>query len=329
MMTSSTPPVLFVIFRRPDVTRQVFEAIRKAKPKQLFVCADGPRLHVAGEAQLCEQTREIIKSVDWDCQVFTKFSDVNLGCRNAVSSGITWFFEHVESGIILEDDCLPSLSFFTFCQELLGKYKDDERVMQISGVNYLPGADIGLDSYYFSKINDIWGWATWRRAWKLYDIKIDQYPEFKRQGRIYDYFDDPKQAAWLMSYFDEVLETKKGIWSPQWTFAMLINNGLTICPSVPLTVNIGMNADGMSFEKCQLRYPKVQLQEMGAIVHPSVILPSRKMDALRFELICKTDPHAKCSYHWKRSVKNRLKNILKPEMYERFMVFQRKLRGYS
>ena len=125
-------PVLFLIFNRPDTTRQVFNEIRKAQPAQLFVAADGPRKDRDSDFELCKKTREIVRQVDWDCEVFTRFQEENLGCKRAVSSAIDWFFSNVEEGIILEDDCVPDQSFFPFCQELLEKYRHDERIMMIS-----------------------------------------------------------------------------------------------------------------------------------------------------------------------------------------------------
>jgi hypothetical protein len=171
-------PVLFLIFNRPNTTEQVFEAIAKAKPRCLFVAADGPRTDKEGEAEKCQAVRDIIKRVDWDCEVKTLFREQNLGCKEAVSSAITWFFEQVEEGIILEDDCLPSDSFFSFCAELLEKYRDDKRIMMISGDNFQDGIQRGDASYYFSSVPWIWGWATWRRAWRLYDREMQTFPSF-------------------------------------------------------------------------------------------------------------------------------------------------------
>jgi hypothetical protein len=153
-------PILFIIFKRVDTTRQVFDAIRQAKPKQLYVAADGPRKEVVGETELCRQTRDIIRQIDWDCELKTLFRDENLGCGLGVSTAITWFFRHVEQGIILEDDCLPHPDFFLYCQELLEKYKEDDQVMLIGGSNFQNGTQRGKASFYFSAIPLIWGWAS-------------------------------------------------------------------------------------------------------------------------------------------------------------------------
>jgi len=177
-------PVLFLVYKRPDTTRQVFEAIRQAKPPRLYVAADGPKKNVPGEAEKVKQVREIISNgVDWDCEVKTLFRDENLGCKYGPVEGINWFFKNEEEGIILEDDTLPSQSFFWFCQELLERYKDDTRIMVISGDNFQNGITRGTCSYYFSRYNHIWGWASWRRAWKYYSVDMKLWPDVaKNQG---------------------------------------------------------------------------------------------------------------------------------------------------
>src|SRR5262249_20722231 len=158
-------PVLFLIFNRPNTTARVMEAIRTAGPGRLYVAADGPRDGNADEAKRCAEVRRIATQVDWPCEVQTLFRERNLGCRQAVSSAITWFFEQEQEGIILEDDCLPSPSFFPYCAELLARFRNDERIMCITGCNFQQDMKGYPYSYYFSKYHHVWGWATWRRAW--------------------------------------------------------------------------------------------------------------------------------------------------------------------
>ncbi len=157
-------PILLLIFNRPDLTKKVFDQIKKAKPTQLFIAADGPRVGREHEQELCAQARATVDLIDWDCEVKTLFRDTNLGCGLGVSSAINWFFDHVEEGIILEDDCIPDLSFFSFCQTMLEQYRHDDRVAMISGTNVLPNQSVRESSYSFARYYDIWGWATWRRA---------------------------------------------------------------------------------------------------------------------------------------------------------------------
>ena len=181
-------PILFLIFNRPDTTFKVFEEIRKIKPAKLYIAADGPRPNVIGEEEKCTASRNIIKQVDWDCDVKTLFREKNLGCKIAVSSAISWFFENVEEGIILEDDTFPTQSFFWFCQELLDFYRNDSRIMHISGNNFQLGKIRGEGSYYFSKYNHIWGWATWKRAWRFYDVSLNTFPIFVQRKVIKNIF---------------------------------------------------------------------------------------------------------------------------------------------
>ncbi len=167
-------PVLFLVFNRPDSTRKVFDAIRSARPPKLYITADGPRPDRPAEAKLCSEVRAIASAVDWPCEVKTLFRESNLGCKAGVSSGITWFFSHEDEGIILEDDVLPVPTFFNFCDEMLERYRDDARVSMISGCNLISNHFSPKQSYFFSRYNLIWGWATWRRAWQHYDVAMTQ-----------------------------------------------------------------------------------------------------------------------------------------------------------
>jgi hypothetical protein len=169
-----TTPVAFFIFNRPDTTEQVFSEIVRVKPHKLLVIADGPRSERQGEAEKCSQARSIIDRVNWDCEILTNFSEINLGCKVRVSSGIDWVFEHVEEAIILEDDCLPDPTFFRYCQVMLDHYRNDQRIGMISGDNFQNGIKRNMDSYYFSRYVHIWGWATWRNRWQnYYDVNIN------------------------------------------------------------------------------------------------------------------------------------------------------------
>lgn len=192
-------PVLFLVYKRPDTTRQVFEAIRQAKPPRLYIAADGPKKDLPEEAEKVKQVRDIVLSgVDWDCEVETLFRDENLGCKYGVSGGIDWFFENEEEGIILEDDTLPSQSFFWFCQELLERYKDDKRIMAISGDNFQNGIKRGACSYYFSRYNHIWGWASWRRAWGYYSVNMKLWPDIAKSSVIEQLFEKKNRCYILV-----------------------------------------------------------------------------------------------------------------------------------
>ncbi len=236
-------PVLFIIFNRPDTTRRVFEAIRAARPRRLFIAADGPRPHKPGEAERCEATRAITEIIDWPCEVARKYEAVNLGCKQGVSSAITWFFNQVEQGIILEDDCLPHPTFFSFSTELLTHYADQPEVMMISGDNLLPPLTNQTESYYFSKYAHIWGWASWRRAWQRYDGEMSSYPEFKRQGTIKQIFPERKAQYYWTRLFDRIYAGAIDTWDAQWQYAIFRHGGLSITPAVNLISNIGFGPE--------------------------------------------------------------------------------------
>jgi hypothetical protein len=233
--------VLMVIFNRPDTTRLVFESIRKAKPPRLYIAADGPRANVKSDIAQCEEARKIANEVDWECEVKTLFRDEDLGCGVGPSSAFTWFFEHEEEGIILEDDCLPSQSFFWFCQELLERYRNDNRVMHIGGNNFLNGWQKDHDySYYFSMSGHIWGWATWRRAWKMFDYNIGLYQGMKEKNYFKNFFLNPLEKIYRMRKFDKTITSNHvDWWDYQWDFTRYINSGLAIVPKNNLIKNLG------------------------------------------------------------------------------------------
>jgi len=272
-------PVLLLIFCRKEPAQKVFEQIRLAKPKKLYIAADGARTDRAGEAELCEQTRSIVNQVDWECEVKTLFRDTNLGCKKAVTSAIDWFFEHENEGIILEDDCVPNPSFFAFCSEMLEKYRNDTRIFQINGSNFQNGRKRGEASYYFSKFNHVWGWATWKRAWELMDIEMQSFPEFKAQNKIADIFENKYTQKLWIKHFSKIARGVDNIWDAQWTFSVFKNNGLCITPNANMITNIGFNVEnavnsGMS----DLKFANKKLEEIDSITHPTFILPDKKAD---------------------------------------------------
>ena len=267
-----TAPVLFIIFNRPAVTQTVFRAIRDAKPSQLFVAADGPRLYKAGEAALCEQTRQIIGQVDWECDVQTAFQEQNLGCKKAVSSAITWFFSQVEEGIILEDDCLPDPTFFSFCTELLNRYRANERIMHIGGITFQPDDErVDKASYYFSGFTPIWGWATWRRAWAHYNS--DPTDNLRNLRLEPPYFTDRQQ--W---YIKQVQTGRMDTWDIQWLVAVRSRAGLSIIPAVSLIRNIGFGLDATHTVRQPKWLSKLRYGSLPHLVHPPEIAVDQQAD---------------------------------------------------
>jgi hypothetical protein len=232
-------PVLFLIFNRPAFTEMVFEAIAEIKPKYLYIAADGPRQDKPDDIELCAKTRSVIERINWNCEVKTLLRDNNQGCKSAVSEAISWFFENVSEGVILEDDCLPDKTFFSFCAELLEKYRFDEKVMSVSGSNLLTdGWKKDTQSYHWGH-GGIWGWATWKRAWNLYDIEMKHWPEQQTKERIKAMLGT---AHWYNSYygmFESSFNKSLNTWDIQWFYSILINGGMAINPCVNLVKNIG------------------------------------------------------------------------------------------
>ena len=264
-------PVAFIIFNRPDTTERVFAEIAKAKPPKLLVIADGHRPTRAGEAEKCASSRAIIDQVDWPCEVLTNYSDVNLGCKNRVATGIDWVFEQVPEAIILEDDCLPDPSFFRFCEELLETYRDDERIAMISGDNFQFGVERGDGSYYFSRYMHIWGWATWRRAWRYYDRNASIWPIYRGSGYLKCNVSGEAEYKYWYKSFQAVYDGEIDTWDYQWTMAVWAQGMLSVMPNVNLVSNIGFGVDAthtvdesilanMSVEKMDfpLRHPVVR-----------------------------------------------------------------------
>ncbi|WP_026840427.1 hemolytic protein HlpA [Citrifermentans bremense] len=236
-------PVALLVFNRPEATVRVFAAIRKERPSRLLVVADGPRPGRAGEAELCAEVRRIVSEVDWPCRVQHEFSEVNLGCRRRVATGIDWIFEQVEEAIILEDDCLPHPTFFRFCQELLDRYRDDPRVGMISGDNFQFGPTTTGDSYYFSRYFHIWGWATWRDRWQgSYDVALGKWPEVKEEPWFSGLLEDAGEIREWRKNFDLVQSGRLDTWDYQWVFANWLKRRLCVLPSVNLVSNVGFDA---------------------------------------------------------------------------------------
>jgi hypothetical protein len=267
-----TAPVAFIIFNKPESTKRVFDLIKSVRPSKLFIIADGPRKIIPGENINCETVRKIAEEIDWQCEVFRNYSEENLGCKNRVVSGLDWLFENVEEAIIVEDDCLPDISFFRFCQELLVKYRDNEKVFSISGNKVL--SDVNLDdSYYFSKFNHIWGWATWRRVWKKYDINILNQSTFS----INDLLEKSLSEKSAIKYWNILAkEVDLGIidaWSVQLQILQFLNNGLTIIPSKNLVVNLGFDSKSATNTKGSGGlYRKMKLESITfPLSHPSPI----------------------------------------------------------
>jgi tetratricopeptide (TPR) repeat protein len=234
-------PVVLIIFKRPETTAKVFEVIRQVQPVKLLVIADGPRFDRLGEAEKCIAARKIVEQVDWNCEVLTNYSDINLGCKQRVSSGLNWVFEQVEEAIILEDDCIPDPTFFYFCEELLARYRNDERVMQITGEN-THGYQSAHSSYYFSHYSFYWGWATWRRAWQLFDDQMEAWQKLRQSQWLENLLGNQERSKYWVEIFDLTYNGFNS-WGWAWTFTCFMNQGFCVVPNQNLISNVGFGKD--------------------------------------------------------------------------------------
>ncbi len=277
-------PILFLVFNRPDTTAQVFDRIRQIQPAQLFIAADGPRAAKEGEKENCDEVRNIIlKDIDWPCDVKTLFRDKNLGCGLAVSRAITWFFDNVEEGIILEDDTLPDPSFFDFCKSLLEKYRNDDKVKMISGNNFQNGKWRGDGSYYFSAYSHTWGWATWSRTWQQYDLSLNELNESNIENYIRKYFNQ----TLLLEYWKKTfLQLKAGMfdtWDFQLLFSIWKNEGVSILPNKNLVSNIGFGQFSTHTRNKNDKASNMPAKSIRKIIHPEKIVIDKDADWYHFK----------------------------------------------
>ncbi len=273
--------VLFLVFNRPEVTAQVFQSIRQAKPPRLYIAADGPRDDKHGESERCAEVRRIATAIDWPCEVKTLFRDKNLGCKVGVSSGINWFFENEEEGIILEDDCLPSHSFFWFCQDMLEKYRNDARIGQICGSAYVAESTPlkRPASYLFSKYGPIWGWASWRRAWAYYDPDIKNWQHMKEPLWLDSAYDDANEKKARLVLGEKLYRNEIDTWDYQWQFARIYQSALSIIPARNLIVNIGFGAEASHTTTGNTPLP-IKWEMWFPLIHPMFILADMQHELL-------------------------------------------------
>jgi hypothetical protein len=279
-------PVALIIFNRPATTRRVFMKIAEARPRQLFVIADGPRPNHPDDAQQCAAARAVVESVDWPCTVVTTYAETNLGCGKRPATGLDWLFQRVDRAIILEDDCVPDLSFFRLCDELLEKYQDDQRIMMIGGTSLWPIPT--AYSYNFSYHHSNCGWATWRRAWQHFDAKVTRWPTLRGTTWLRDLVEHPVAVEFWTTIFDQAYAAagEADYWDYQWTFAVWAHDGLAITPGVNLVTNIGFAAGAthpysLTDRKASLPTTPISFP----LVHPPMVIRHVEEDRLVFSLV--------------------------------------------
>ena len=300
-------PILFLIFNRLDTTKQVFEMIRRAAPQKLYIASDGHRDNCENEKEKVRNVREyVLKSIDWNCEIKTLFREKNLGCGIAPYQAITWFFENEEMGIILEDDCLPSISFFSYCKELLEYYKDNLRIYHIAGNNPLIYTKIPY-SYYFARIQHCWGWASWRRAWNHYCFEIKNFNNFIEENKINKIFTRAVDRYYWMDIFKYIEKPRNDIWDYQWTYAIINNNGICINPAKNLVTNIGFGENATHTTNKDSIQNNQQRFEIEALKHPKKVKINKKyiieINQYHFGI--------KSSFN----IKSKIKELLKKNIY--------------
>jgi hypothetical protein len=310
-MYQTTSAVLFINFNRPQLTEQTFQKIKEAAPSRLYVAVDGPRTHKPGEAELTEQVKAITQQVNWPCKVTTLFRTQNSGCKDAVSSAITWFFEQEEEGIILEDDCLPSNDFFRFCDAMLERYRYDNRIRHVGGCNLQGGKKWGNASYYYSNMTHVWGWAGWRRVWKDYDKELSRYQPKDVCSQLENIFSD----SFIVDTWDEIFKKVKAgeidTWDYQLGFLNFFNNSLSVIPNANLISNIGFGVSSTHTHNASDKNANIPLQPLGKITHPLYVLPQKQADefTLRhdFNVDARRKKYNKPKYKFKRWAKSLFK----------------------
>jgi hypothetical protein len=282
-------PVLLIVFNRPDLTSLMMKALAEVRPADLYIAADGPRDHVAGEAARCQETRDVATTLNWPCRLHLLFSPTNRGCKRAVQTALDWFFGEVEEGIIIEDDCLPSKDFFAFCERGLSHFRHDQRVMSICGSSYIEG---GRD-IYFSYYADIWGWATWRRAWRLYDRDMVAWSEFERSGGLQAILGGRNAAeAYWRGSFDRTAAGQIDTWDYQWIFSVMRHGGLACYPPRNTISNMGFRSDATHTTQTNIPIaaarPHQPMQESSLAFGTPVLRSSRidaEIETLRHDVI--------------------------------------------
>jgi len=305
-MSEFSTPILLIAFNRIHTLEKVFQRIKQVEPTRLYIAVDGPRASkMPEEAHLVEEVIAYLKgAVTWRCKTEFLIRKENLGCKLGVSSAITWFFENVEAGIILEDDCVPETSFFKYCSELLDQYKGNNEVMMISGDQFA-SLDRLHDSYYFSVTPHIWGWASWRRAWAKYDLQMQGWPACI--GQIKAHASLPERIwAKYKSYFDLTRANQIDTWDYQWVYSIWKNQGLVISPKINLISNIGFGNDATHTVDPESIFSRMKTGSLPfPLIRPADIKRDRASESKSYDLV-----YPPLSKRIVPAVKRRLKRLL-------------------
>ena len=314
---SDKVPVLLIIFNRPDTTLKVLSAIRQYQPKVLYVASDGAREEKLNEIETVQKTRNLVlQQVDWPCEVKTLFREKNIGCGYGVSSAITWFLDQEEMGIILEDDCLPGISFFYYCQELLIKYKDVDQVKVVGGNNFQCGNSRGSESYYFSHYPTTWGWATWRRAWKIFDHEISDFDEIIESGNLNHFFKSKLEKRDWKRALRKASSHPEQVWDYHFYYNIWKQKGVCITPNKNLVINLGFFENATHYFLRDSTKTGVKCEQLVfPLVHPVDIEVNKIADKFTFD------------HFYSHSISRAFRLLRENDLKSIFYYFKNRMRG--
>jgi hypothetical protein len=312
-------PILLIVFKRKDTLLKILEVIQQINPSKIYIASDAAKSDNPDDLKKNEAVKKCIESFPFSCEVVTNFQKENLGCGKGPKAAIDWFFKHEEIGIILEDDCLPDVSFFEFCRSLLQTYENDYRIMSISGNNYLSNNINISSSFYFTKYPNIWGWATWRRAWKLMDWEMNDYIKFINQNTLSEYVNTQSEFWYWKKIFDNVYNNESAIecWDYQWLYSIWKNHGYGIAPAVNLVKNIGFDDDATHTNHQPIWYNNVTIEKLTSITYPDEIMINQEADDYQFNHIINRIP---MQNNWQKFRKKI--SIIKNKLFPNKLIWQ-------
>lgn len=278
-------PIIFIVYNRPKQTSLSFECIRSAKPKTLYLIADGPNSQKPTDTKNCQLVREIISKINWKCQVYQNFADENLGLKNRVVSGLDWAFQKTDSAIILEDDCVPHNDFFFFAEAMLNRYRHSDDVATINGANFQNGIQRGDGTYYFSKYNHCWGWATWSHVWQSNSTNMEFWEKWRKTDDWESCFQNPIERNYWQKVFDDLYQNDRNTWAIPFTGSLWYKNLKSVTPNANLVSNVGFGPDGVHTKSRFNHLSKIPSYSISKIRHPSVVTLDRDADAYTFDIV--------------------------------------------
>ena len=310
-------PILLLTWKREKEIQLIINILKKLNAKTIYINSDGCDLispKTTEKDKIIKTRNTILEKIDWECKVRFNFNNKNLGCKKSIISAINWFFENEESGIILEEDCIPNESFFYFCSHLLDKYKDNKKISCITGVNFQNGQKVSNSSYYFSKYNHCWGWATWRESWKIFDEDMSFWPIMKEQKR---WEIDPLMSKEERNYWEYIFENsyqnKVNSWAYPWLASLWNSHKLTITPEYNLVSNVGFDGLATHTKNRFSISANKETFNLGKIIDNPIIKIDLKADNYTFKNHFYETINSNLKYKYLKKIRLLIKMILNPK----------------